>query len=456
MGIPTFVLVRPGGFSRVVDNSFASLGFPAEAAKYVFPDEMFISGGDLTCIEKNIDKVIEGLTKWEPKIKQKVVVSPPKITVEGKDYEEALTRMNNLFLRNLWSDGLPILPPTEERVNWLLTGTDLSRDTIVGTGRILPRGGTATVEMLAVCLAMAGGRPEYLPVLIAAVEALINPLLAHQGWTATTGGPVPMVIVNGPVAKQIRLNSGYGCLGPSSEFPAGASIGRAIRFILMNMGGAIPGKGTMSLYGEGRYTNFVFAEDEDGLPSDWQPLNVDQGFPRGSNTLTVDCAQSTNSFFGGAAVTQEDIVSNLKDVARVAGSSLHFPRPTIVGYWLLGRLAAQSLSKSGWSKGKIKAFLCEHGVDLPVPESLEMRKQMRLPGSAMADYLDKGKRWPMPITKPENMHFVVCGGAQSTHTHWIHAGGFRKEPVNAKIKLPANWNQLLRKAEEDLGPIPTT
>ncbi len=418
---------------------------------------MFIPGSDLTPIEKNIDKVIDGLTKWAPKTREKVAVSPPKIIVEGKDYEEALANMNNLFLRNLWSDGLPILPPTEERVNWLLTGTDLSRDTLVGTGRIPPRGGTATVEMLAVCLAMAGGRPEYLPVLIAAVEALTNPLMSPQAWQATTGSPTPMVIVNGPVTKQIRLNSGYGCLGPSSEFPAGASIGRAIRLILMNLGGAIPGKGTMSLYGERRYTGLVFAEDEDGLPPDWEPLNVEQGFPRGSNTLTADVTGGSAELWGGAAMTEEEVVSNLRDAARTMSSTVHAPSRGVVGYWLLGRLAAQSLSKLGWSKEKAKTFLWEHS-EVHEPLSLDQRRTLRVDNAEMREWLDKGKGWPsMRITKsPENIKVVVCGGVQSGHTHWVQAGGFRKEPVNAEIKLPVNWSQLLKKAAEDLGPIPTT
>jgi len=175
------------------------MGLPPEAAQYTFPSEIFLPGSNLTSIEENIDKIIDGLTKWRPKIIKKGMVKPSKITVEGRNYEEALANMNNLFLRNLWSDGLPILPPTEERVNWLLTGTDLSPDALVGTGKILPRGGIATVEMLAVCLAMAGGRPEYLPVLIAATEAITDPLVAHEAWNSTTGACNPMVIVNGSV-----------------------------------------------------------------------------------------------------------------------------------------------------------------------------------------------------------------------------------------------------------------
>ena len=117
------------------------------------------------------------------------------VSVTGKNYEEAVTKANHLFLRNMWSDGLPILPPTEKRVNWILTGTSLPRDKAVG--KILPAGGIATAETLAVNLAMAGGRPEYLPVLIAAVEAMVQPEFYHHFVNATTGNPFPLVVVNG-------------------------------------------------------------------------------------------------------------------------------------------------------------------------------------------------------------------------------------------------------------------
>ena len=181
LGIPTTVVTRKG-FTQVVNNAFAGLGFPAEApVTYEFPMEMFIPGSDLTPLGTNIDKIIDGLTRWQPKIKSKGVYHPATVTVQGKDYREAVAEMNDLFLRNLWSDGLPLLPATEERVRYMLTGTDLKPDTVIG--KITPRGGIATVQDIAVSLTMAGGRPEYLPILIAAVEAISQPewgLEAHE------------------------------------------------------------------------------------------------------------------------------------------------------------------------------------------------------------------------------------------------------------------------------------
>ena len=140
------------------------------------------------------------------------------IAVEGATYEDALVKANNLLLTNLWGDGLPLWPATKERVDWILRGSTLPRTHVLG--KFPPRGGITTVETCAIALAMAGGRPEYLPVLVAAVDAC----LAAEGFDqlqATSGGPFPAVIVNGPIAKQIRLNSGFGLLGPDPQRPAG-------------------------------------------------------------------------------------------------------------------------------------------------------------------------------------------------------------------------------------------
>ncbi|MFC1986562.1 hypothetical protein ACFLWC_06200, partial [Chloroflexota bacterium] len=235
------------GFQAVVANAFAGMEFPAEASMVIYPLDMFLPGSDLITIEEKMDDLIAGLTKWKPEKEGKKVIKPPKIIVEGNDYEDAVVNVNNLFLRNMWSEGLAIIPPTEGRVNWVLTGTDLPRDKVVA--KMLPRGGIVTVETIAVNLAMAGGRPEYMPVLVAAVEAIGAPESVHQRMNSTTCSVYPVVVVNGPAAKQIRVGSGYGCLGPDPRHPAGASIGRAIRFLLQGAGGAIPAIGTMSIFG---------------------------------------------------------------------------------------------------------------------------------------------------------------------------------------------------------------
>jgi hypothetical protein len=423
-----------------------------------FPVSLFLVESDLTPVRESIDKFGDGLTKWEPAIKKKGVLMPPKVKVEGKNYQEAVAAMNFMFLQNQWSDGLPLLPATEERVKWILRGTDLPPDTVVGTGKILPRGGIATVETLAVALAMAGGRPEYLPVLMAAVEAIIDPGLNHQGWQATTCSVHPAVIINGPIAREIRLNSGWGLIGPDSLHPAGGMIGRALRILQQDVGGAVPGVGTMAQFGGMRYTNVVFAEDEDGLPPGWQPLSVDRfGQPRGTNTVTVYPVSSAVNILRrgtGKETPEEEATGSLYRIARYmndpnVNAFTGYDEGT-PGILLLSSTVANQLSDLGWTREKIREFLWENSK-IPVAE---------LKKAAMLLYMQEGgidiKNLPdpWPITsKPRNIMVLVAGGRHPTHAYWMQASQGPKV-VNAKIKLPAKWNELLKEAEKDLGPIP--
>jgi len=443
------------GFSQVVNNAFAGMGFSREAPTLMeFPHEMFLPDSDLSPLESHIDKIIHGLTQWQPLRKEKKSEVPEKITVEGKDYEEAMVRMNDLFVNNLWSDGLPLFPPTEERVKWILSGTPLTPETIVG--KILPRGRIATVETLAVNLAMTGGRPEYLPILVAAVEAMIDPAVEHQVFNTTTCSVYPAFIVNGPLAQQIPLNSGYGCLGPSPIYPAGGVIGRAVRFLLSNVGGGIPGIGSMTIYGgPARYTNIVFAEDEEGIPPDWEPLNVSYfGYPRGTNTVTVYPVAGTSNIVESAVSTEETALSTLYNFAQMMGvpnwnywaRRERFDAPP--GILLMARGTVQGLSRYGWTRDKVQAFLWEHSKvsweaikSTSPPHLLEERR--------IGAGLPMNEPWPI-TRKPENMMIVVAGGEQSGHGYWMQIGTSFK-PACKEIRLPQNWDDLIKKRNRNLG-----
>src|SRR5215510_14678163 len=227
-------------------NAVSGLGLAPEAAMVTFPIELFLPGSDITPVEARKGEFYDGLTRWTPDLEPAAGESP-MVSVRGTTYEDALVRTNSLMLANLWGDGLPLWPATRERVELILRGSALPRDRVLGT--FPPRGGIATVEICAIALAMAGGRPEYLPVLLAAVDAFLAPESGSEQLQAASGSAFPVVIVNGPIGRQIRLNSGFGCLGPDPEHPAGASIGRALRLLQQNVGGALPGIGTMANYG---------------------------------------------------------------------------------------------------------------------------------------------------------------------------------------------------------------
>src|SRR5829696_8234612 len=265
-------------------NAVSGLGLAPDAAMVTFPIDMFLPGSDISALEPRRREFYNGLTKWKSAFEK--AGDAKMLSVEGATYEDAMVKANNLLLTNLCSDGLPVWPPTRERVDWILQGSALPREHVLG--KFPPRGGVTTIETCAIALAMAGGRPEYLPVLVAAVEAALEAESNFDQLQATSGAPFPVVIVNGPIAKQIRLNSGFGCLGPDPQNPAGASIGRALRQLQQNLGGAVPGVGTMAIWGAMRYTNVVFAEDEDGLPEGWLSHGTERhGFERGANSVSL-------------------------------------------------------------------------------------------------------------------------------------------------------------------------
>ncbi len=234
----------------------------------------------------------------------------------------------------------------------------------MGTGKILPRGGIATVEAVAISLAMAGGRPEYLPVLLAVVDAMTQPEYRLEGSNATTQDVFPAVIVSGPVGQQIRLSSGYGVLGPDPLHPAAGSIGRAVRLMLQNLGGAVPGIGTMAVYGGMRYTNAVLAEDEVGIPEGWDPLSVDRGFAAGSNVVTVTPVGGAVNVNNTVTDDEDAKGAQLQFLMRTANAMLDRQHGTygndLAGLVLIGRGFAQALAGVGLSKMDVKTFLWEN------------------------------------------------------------------------------------------------
>jgi hypothetical protein len=415
---------------------------------------LFLVGSDLTPVAQNIDLFIHGLTQWKPAVQGARRIDPPAIEIRGKSYEENFARMNQIFLAKRWGDGLPLLPPTEERVEWILRGTDLPAD--VQIGKILPQGRIASVKTLALSLAMAGGRPEYLPVLIAAVEALVDPGLAHQAWQATSCSVYPAVIVNGPVAKQIRLNSGFGLLGPDALHPPGGLIGRALRLLLQNVGGAVPGVGTMSQFGGMRYTNAVFAEDEEGLPPGWEPLSVEYfGAPQGANSLAfypVSSATNITRRGTGKEAPEEEALGSLYRIAAFMEApnvgGLNGYEEGAPGILLLSSIAARQLSGLGWTKEKIKEFLWENSrIPAAKLKRTGMLYYLQAAGFDLQNLPD-----PWPVTRhPRNLMIVVAGGRHPTQAYWMQ-GAQGPKAVNAPIRLPARWEQLLREAEDDLGP----
>lgn len=204
-----------------------------------------------------------------------------------------------------WSDGLPVVPPTDERILRMLQGT--RRDPQEVLGNVPPNLLPCTVEKAAINAVMAGCRPEYLPVVIAALEAALEPIFTMHGLLCTTCFSGPVVVVNGEVARRIGMNAGINALGQGNR--ANATIGRALQLVIRNVGGGRPGELDRStLGGPGKYT-FCFAEDESD-PA-WEPLSVARGLPVGANAVTLFQGDGIQGFIDQRSRTPDELTRSL-------------------------------------------------------------------------------------------------------------------------------------------------
>src|SRR5262249_25958947 len=189
--------------------------------------------------------------------------------------------IHDFFETQGWSDGLPFIPPTRERVRNVLRFVARDPDEVVC--QLAPRNGDATVERIAANAVMAGCRPEHLPVVIAALEAVADPALNLNGMQSTTHPTAILILLNGPIAAELGVNSGPNCFGPG--WRANMAIGRAFRLALLNIGGGTPGDGDRATQGSPAKVGYCVAENEAASP--WAPYHVEQGFAAEESVVTV-------------------------------------------------------------------------------------------------------------------------------------------------------------------------
>lgn len=261
-----------------------------------------------------------------------------------------LDELIEFFHARRWSDGLPIVPPTRERVERMLSCTSRKPDEIVAN--VAPGFGAATVERIAINAVMAGCRADYLPVLIAAVQAMTAKEFNLQGIQATTNPVAVWLLINGPIAGQLGVNSGMNCLGQGTV--ANATLGRALRLILQNIGGALPGEMDRATHGQPGKFSFCCAENEAQSP--WEALHVERGFTRDQSTVTVIGAAGTHNMNTHA--------ENADELIKVIADTMAFPASN--DYWIggepwiiIGPQHAEILFKGGLSKADVKRRLWE-------------------------------------------------------------------------------------------------
>jgi hypothetical protein len=320
------------------------------------------------------------------------------------------------------TDGLPVVPPTAARVAATLAASGRSRDELVA--EMAPNFGRATVEKIAVNAVMAGCRPEYFPVVLAAVEAICDDRFCLLGVSGTTDAVAPLVIVNGPIRGALDINSGAGVFGPG--WRANATIGRAVRLCWLNIGGARPGVISMSTFGgPGRYT-YCIGESEEASP--WEPLHVEHGFEPGESTVAVLAAEApqivadTRSRNGVDLLTT--IVRSLEVVAHhkatgLGDSALVFSPEHVT-----------TLAAEGWSKARVREFLWER-LRKPVRDLLPGRDGGEgLSDEALAAFpeLGRGEVLVPKFQAPESLKLLVAGGSAGRFTAIVPGWPFRNAP----------------------------
>jgi hypothetical protein len=310
--------------------------------------------------------------------------------------------LEELFARGL-TDGLPGVPPTAERVRAAVAASGRAADELIGL--VAPRHGRATVERIAINAVMAGCRPEYVPVVIAGVAAICDPGFALEGVSGTTDAVTPLLIVNGPIRPRLDINCAASVFG--AGWRANATIGRAVRLVWVNVGGARPGLISMSTFGQpGRYS-YCIGEHEEASP--WEPLHVEHGFAAGESTVAALAAEAPQIVVNATGRSAREIL----DTVSRAGLVIASPDVAPLGDTLLviGPEHAKTIAGDGWTKADVREFVWEH-----------------------AQVSVDGARTPK-FREPAALKIVVAGGTAGRFSAWVPGWPFRESPSKLVFKL---------------------
>ena len=277
-----------------------------------------------------------------------------KLASEIVMVEDSIAAINDYFIENGWSDGLPIIPPTEQAVEQMMAGTKREPTDVVAA--IPPWWGEATVDKIAINAVMAGCLPEYMPVIITAIEAMSEDRFRLAAIQPTTHPVAPLIIVNGPIRKKLNINSKAGAFGPC--WRANATIGRAIRLILLNIGGAYPGKLDLSTQGQPSKYTYCIAENEEDSP--WEPLHVERGFDAAMSTVTMVAAENPHNINENVAISGEEVLISICSAVMTTGSNNVIGQDGSPVIALCPEHAA-TIAADGFSKNDVRTYIHEKG-----------------------------------------------------------------------------------------------
>ena len=318
-----------------------------------------------------------------------------------------------------WTDGLPVIPPTESAVRAMLDAAQLAPDAKIAY--IRDRFVTITAEKVAINAVMAGCKPEYMPVVVAAVEGIGDERWGYHGPGTSTGGAAVLMIVNGPVARELDINAGDNLFGPG--WRANLTIGRAVRLVMRNVCGSMPGLLDRGTVGHPGKLSYVIAEKEGESP--WTPLHVERGFRREQSTVTVVASDGPRQFYNQLSDNAEGVLTTLADDMRISGSVMGQSTYVVV----LAGEHMHTIAGSGWDKKRIREFLFEHTHN----SHAHLKRTQRMSGEIMAG--DEKKMRPL-VASPDDIFVVAAGGRAGAFSCYISGWGSAKnsQAVTKEVK----------------------
>ena len=447
-GVPSASLVCEG-FTGQAATTSVGLGMPNLPLSQVpgHVDGQTAEELRANVLSTTLAQVIENLTDMPPPAVAVNEPAPRDVVFEG-----SFDEVNRLFYENGWSDGLPCVPPTPEKVEAFLRFTDMAPDEELGI--LLPDNRRATPWNVAVNGVMAGCRPEYMPILTALAQAMADPDygVEHSG---NTPGAETLIFVNGPIVRELGFNFEQGAL--RDGFHANTTIGRFWRLYLRNVAGFLLHQNDKGTYGN--TWRVVLAENEDALAAiDWEPLSGDFGFTRGDNVVSIARYTGSDVLASAFGSSAEQILPYLSDgITKQYGWQLCFTiglaagtlRPLLV----LSPVLAETIAKSGYSKRDVKQYLYDHArVTARKFEQYIGEYTNLVPGQrTLVDFVNLGKapavfaesddpdRLVPIVVDPEDFMIAVTGDQLRTNAMTFAHNGMLGYPVAKRIELPGTW-----------------
>ena len=363
----------PGGaayfdqLESVRETTQAREGAQIRGVAFSYPVDAMDRTRYANAIEQTIATLTAALTATERATG--TITPPPHAEIAARG---SLAEIQRVFYEKGFTDGLPIIPPTREAVTAMLKGTRHSPDEVVAKA-FMPEGLGVTVRQVAINAVMAGCLPEQMPVLLATIEAYQKYNL--NSMLRSTNSFAFMQVVNGPIAKSLKMNSGFNAVGPGNQ--ANAAMGRALRLFITNLGGGAPGVNIMAVIGANSNYSLMFAENEEQSP--WEPLSVSQGFRKEESTLTFFSGGWAHSGNYGLGTELADVPPDLARYQLPNGAVL-----------IISPQRAEALSRQGMSKEDVRRFLQQNATR---------------PARGSGD--------PVQVFKPGTIDVVVAGGDAS-------------------------------------------